>query len=61
MLNVRRIREGMSLAAVKLRPFLRSRLDVLFVALNPPEQSNANGHYFSGSSSRFFDLLTGAG
>ena len=35
----------------KLQPFVRLNLDVLFLALNPPQQSNDNGHYFSGSSS----------
>jgi hypothetical protein len=30
---------------------------VLFLAPNPPQQSNDNGHYFSGSSSRFYRLL----
>ena len=44
-----------------LKPFLRPGLDVLFVALNPPRQSNQNGHYFSGSSSRFFLLLARSG
>lgn len=42
---------------VNLKPFLRAGLDVLFIALNPPQQSNANAHYFSGRSSRFFKLL----
>lgn len=42
---------------IKLQPFLRPQLDVLFVSLNPPVQSNDNGHYFSGRSSRFFRLL----
>ena len=42
---------------INLRPFLRPQLDVLFVALNPPAQSNHNGHYFSGRGSRFFHLL----
>jgi G:T/U-mismatch repair DNA glycosylase len=42
---------------INLQPFLRPRLDILFVALNPPTQSNDNGHYFSGSGSRFFHLL----
>jgi hypothetical protein len=32
----------------KLRPFVRLNLDVPFLALNPPQQSNDNGHYFSG-------------
>lgn len=36
-------------------------LDVLFVALNPPKQSNRNGHYFSGKSSLFFSTLYQAG
>lgn len=45
------------MSSVNLKPFLRPNLDVLFVALNPPEQSNANGHYFSGKGSRFFHLL----
>jgi G:T/U-mismatch repair DNA glycosylase len=42
---------------INLRPFLRPQLDVLIVALNPPTQSNDNGHYFSGRGSRFFHLL----
>jgi G:T/U-mismatch repair DNA glycosylase len=41
----------------KLEPFIRENLDVLFVGLNPPSQSNNNGHYFSGKQSRFFQLL----
>ncbi len=44
-----------------LRPYLRNDLDVLFVALNPPVQSNARGHYFSGNGSRFFHLLALSG
>lgn len=48
-------------STAKLRPFLRPNLDLLFVGLNPPEQSNANGHYFSGERSRFFDLLYRSG
>jgi len=46
---------------VNLRPFLRPGLDVLFVALNAPAQSNANHHWFSGKQSRFYDLLYGGG
>jgi len=42
---------------VLLQPFLRTGLDVLFLALNPPVQSNPNGHYFSGDQSRFYNLL----
>lgn len=49
------------MAVVNLHPFLRPHLDVLFVALNPPEQSNSNGHYFSGTGSRFFQLLHQSG
>lgn len=45
------------MAKVMLKPFLRPHLDVLFVALNPPRQSNSKGHYFSGKGSRFFKLL----
>lgn len=37
--------------------FLRDNLDVLFIALNPPVQSNNNGHYFSGKQSSFFNQL----
>jgi G:T/U-mismatch repair DNA glycosylase len=44
-----------------LRPFLRPDLDVLFVALNPPVESNANRHYFSGRTSRFYHLLFASG
>ena len=42
---------------VKLKPYIRNNLDVLFVGLNPPYQSNFNAHYFSGKQSRFFYLL----
>jgi len=34
-----------------------TRLGCLFLALNPPEQSNANGHHVSGKASRFYHLL----
>lgn len=47
--------------ASNLNPYLLPNLDVLFVALNPPVQSNATGHYFSGSNSRFFHLLYRSG
>lgn len=49
------------MVTVNLRPFLRPGLDVLFVALNAPAQSNANNHWFSGEQSRFYDLLYGGG
>ena len=45
----------------KLKSRVEKNLDILFVALNPPAQSNANGHYFSGSGSRFFKLLFRSG
>lgn len=47
--------------AVLLQPFLAPGLDVLFLALNPPVQSNTNGHCFSGNQSRFYDLLFKSG
>lgn len=37
--------------------YLRENLDVLFIALNPPTQSNNNGHYFSGKQSLFFKQM----
>ena len=37
--------------------YLRDNLDILFIALNPAEQSNKNGHYFSGKNSTFFKQL----
>ena len=46
---------------VNLEPYLDYNLDLLFVALNPPVQSNNNGHYFSGKSSSFFKLLYESG
>jgi hypothetical protein len=45
------------MAHANLVPYLRHNLDVLYVGLNPPEQSNDNHHYFSGNQSRFFHLL----
>lgn len=44
-----------------LRQYLRPGLDILFVALNPPVQSNDNCHWFSGKQSCFFDLLYRSG
>lgn len=48
-------------AMTSLPAYCRDGLDVLFVALNPPVQSHANGHWFSGRSSRFFHLLHQSG
>src|SRR4051812_6353467 len=45
------------MASINLHPILRDELDVLFVALNAPEESNENGRHFSGKRSRFFELL----
>ena len=45
----------------RLMPFLRPPLEVLFIALNPPQQSNSTGHYFSGKTSGFFKLLAASG
>ena len=41
--------------------YLLNGLDILFVALNPPVQSNSNGHYFSGKQSAFYNLLYESG
>ncbi|GGI65625.1 uracil-DNA glycosylase family protein [Enterococcus alcedinis] len=45
----------------KNSPYFYKELDILFVALNPPVQSNRNGHYFSGERSLFFPRLYDAG
>lgn len=37
--------------------YLGENLDIFFIALNPPEQSNNNGHYFSGRQSTFYKQL----
>ncbi|RYE57609.1 MAG: hypothetical protein EOP48_05435 [Sphingobacteriales bacterium] len=42
--------------SVKLKEILHKRMDVLFLALNPPAKSNVNGHYFSNNLS-FWNLL----
>jgi len=49
------------MSTARLHPFVRPGMDVLFLALNPPVQSNTNGHYFSGNRSRFYDLLFRSG
>jgi hypothetical protein len=41
--------------------YLKDGLDLLFIALNPPKQSNNNGHYFSGRNSTFFKQLAESG
>jgi hypothetical protein len=49
------------MTGTQLEPFLPRPLDVLFIALNPPQQSHSNGHYFLGEGSRFFKLLAASG
>lgn len=41
---------------VNLSEILHPKMDILFVALNPPVNSNNNGHYFSNNLS-FWNLL----
>ncbi len=45
---------------VNLTEILHPKMDILFVALNPPQKSNSNGHYFSGNKS-FWNLLYQSG
>jgi G:T/U-mismatch repair DNA glycosylase len=45
---------------IRLKEILHPRLDILFLALNPPSTSNANAHYFSNNLS-FWNLLYEAG
>lgn len=45
---------------VNLKEYLYSKMDLLFVALNAPEVSNANAHWFSYNLS-FWNLLFRAG
>jgi G:T/U-mismatch repair DNA glycosylase len=46
--------------SVNLKEILHARMDILFVALNPPDTSNRNGHYFSYNLS-FWNLLRESG
>ena len=48
------------MAIVNLSEILHPKMDILFVALNPPETSNSNGHYFSRNMS-FWNLLYSSG
>jgi len=41
---------------IRLQPILHRNMDILFLALNPPSQSNSNGHFFSGDNS-FWEIL----
>lgn len=45
---------------VKLNEILHPNMDILFLALNPPEKSNNNGHYFSNNLS-FWNLMLNSG
>jgi G:T/U-mismatch repair DNA glycosylase len=45
---------------IKLRPIIRTELDILFIGLNPGKISNNNGHYFS-SNRAFWDQLYNSG
>jgi len=45
---------------VNLKEIVHPKMDILFLALNPPVCSNSNGHYFSNNLS-FWNLLYDAG
>jgi G:T/U-mismatch repair DNA glycosylase len=45
---------------INLKEILHPQMDILFVALNPPVNSNNNGHYFSNNLS-FWNLLLNSG
>ena len=53
-------RGGKGMMKINLIEILHPIMDILFVALNPPETSNLNGHYFSRNLS-FWNLLYNAG
>ena len=44
------------MSKLNLKEILHPTMDILFVALNPPVNSNNNGHYFSNNLS-FWNLL----
>lgn len=48
------------MAKVNLQEILHPKMDVLFLALNPPVNSNNNGHYFSNNLS-FWNVLYKSG
>lgn len=50
----------MSMETSRLKPYLRSSLDILFVGLNPATGSSRNGHYFSVNSA-FWNQLYESG
>jgi hypothetical protein len=45
---------------VNLREYIHPKMDILFVALNAPEISNSNAHWFS-RNLNFWDILFEAG
>ena len=45
---------------VNLREYIHPKMDILFVALNAPEISNSNAHWFS-RNLNFWDILFDAG
>lgn len=45
---------------VHLHGILKKQMDILFIALNPPDASNSKGHYFSRVST-FWDILYESG
>lgn len=45
---------------VQLNEYLHPEMDILFVALNAPDKSNKNAHWFSGNLS-FWNVLFNAG
>lgn len=48
------------LMQINLKEILHPQIDILFLALNPPVNSNNNGHYFSNNLS-FWNLLYKSG
>ena len=48
------------MSKVSLKEILHPEMDILFLALNPPVNSNSNGHYFSNNLS-FWNLLFNSG
>lgn len=46
--------------ALNLKEILHPKIDILFVALNPPKKSNNNGKYFSNNLS-FWNVLYNSG
>ena len=45
---------------VNLQEYIHPKMDILFVALNAPEISNSNAHWFSGTLN-FWNILFDSG